>query len=106
VQGDRALGRDCRLRRGRRVVEGHEELIAANVDLDSLPLRDGRTHEAPVLDEDVLEVVGELVRERRGALDVREQEGDGPRRKLWHQAPAATVEMACSLFIASSAATL
>jgi hypothetical protein len=58
--------------------EGGEELVAARVDLVAAGARDGLSQQAADVGEDGGPVGAELPRQARGALDVREEEGDCP----------------------------
>ena len=106
VLGHRALGNHGRLGRRTRIVEGDEEFVASAVDLRPVGVVDRSADEMPVLDQHAVPLVFEPVRQLRRPLEVCEEEGNRPGRKLGHQARAARVEIAWSLFMASSAATL
>jgi hypothetical protein len=64
--------------------ESDEKGIALRVDLDPAVLSESASQDAPVLGEDVRVPLPELVEQPRRALDVREEEGDGPGRQLGH----------------------
>ncbi len=77
-----------RLDRGRDSVagagEGEEERVALRVDLDAPALAEPLAHQPAVVAEDALVPLAEELQERRRALDVAEDEGDGAARKGWH----------------------
>ena len=64
----------------RRVGERVEEGIALSVDLDAATGCKGLAQGAPVRGQGLRVVVSEVVKQPRGALDVREEEGD---RAMW-----------------------
>ncbi len=76
------LGRGDRLARVRERVE---ERVALGVDLDAVVSRERLAEEPAVLGERLRERLGpELVEKLRRPLDVGEQEGDDPGRKVIH----------------------
>ena len=60
----------------RRLLEGHEERVAAGIDHDAAVRVDGFADHAVVLGEDLGVAGAELVQETGGALDVGEEERD------------------------------
>ena len=65
--------------------EGDEERIALRVHLVALVCRERRPQESPMVGQGLRVPLGpQLVQEPRGALDVREQEGDGSRGPRGH----------------------
>jgi hypothetical protein len=74
-------------RRGDRVArtrERDEERVPLRVHFEPAVASERGTHDAAVLREHVGVALPELVKQPRGALDVREEEGHGPARKLGH----------------------
>ena len=68
-----------------RAFEREEERVALRVDLDPAVAGERGAHDSAVLREHVGVAVAELVEQASGALDVREEERDGPARKLEHR---------------------
>ena len=84
VRGERPLRRDCGQRGVPRPAKGDEERVALRVDLLSAVLGEGRAQDAPVLGQHLAVAVAQLLEQAGRALDVREEEGDGPARELGH----------------------
>ena len=68
------------------VLERDEERVALGVDLDPAVGGERRPQHPPVLDQHVGIPVAELVQQPRRALDVGEEKGHGPGRKVSHAA--------------------
>ena len=84
VRGVRALRLDrCRDRvAGAR--KGEEERVALGVDLDPAERREVLAHQPAVLVEQLAVAVAELLQQQRRALDVAEDERDGPAGERGH----------------------
>jgi hypothetical protein len=78
------LGRDGRMGRTVRLREDDEELVPTIIDFQTAGRRDGVAQQPPVVVQDALVVVAELVHETRRALDVGEEQRDCSMRKVRH----------------------
>ena len=84
----RALGGDGRRDGGSGAAEDEEEGVALAVDLDPAVLREGAPQQLVVpLQELPVALPPKVLEQARRALDVREQEGDGPLRELLRCGP-------------------
>ena len=79
---ERTLGLHSRGERGLAVLKDNEERVALRVDLDTAVALEGRAQQATMFRQRVPVAVAELLEQARGALDVREEEGDGSGREL------------------------
>ena len=84
VRGVGALHLDGRLDRVAGAREGEEERVALRVDLDAAALGERVAHQPAVVGEDAVVALAELLQQRRRALDVAEDEGDGAARERGH----------------------
>jgi hypothetical protein len=82
--GERALRRACGQRGVRGLAKGDEEGVALRVDLLSAVLFEGGAQDPAVLGQHLAVPVSQLLEQAGRALDVREEEGDGPARELGH----------------------
>ena len=82
--GERALRRARGQRGVRRLAKGDEEGVALRVDLLAAVLFECGAQDPAVLGQHLAVPVSQLLEQARRALDVREEEGDGPARKLGH----------------------
>jgi hypothetical protein len=90
---ERHLHRGCGLDGCAGPIERNEERVSRGVHLDAASGNERCPHAAVVLSQEVGVVVAELVEQPRRALDVREQEGDGPGRELAHRLRIARPEV-------------
>jgi hypothetical protein len=88
VGGQAPLGRHRGPDRRPRAGEDGEERVALGADLDPLPVPDGPAQEGRVLVPDRRVASAQLLEQPGRALDVGEQEGDGPGRQLRDLGPA------------------
>ena len=84
VLGERALRRDRGQGGVRRLAKGDEERVALRVDLLSLVLCEGGAQDPAVIGEHLAVPVSQLLQQPGRALDVREEERDGPAREVGH----------------------
>jgi hypothetical protein len=83
VLGKPALTRDRRSDSILRAPEGDEERVTLRVDFVASVFSKGRSQNGLMIHErHAVAVSSEPFQQLRGSLDVREQEGDGPDRKL------------------------
>ena len=82
VGGQAPLGRHRGPDRRHRAREGGEERVALGADLDPVPIPDGPAQDGRVLVPDRRVASAQLLEQPGRALDVGEQEGDGPGRQL------------------------
>ena len=80
VLGERALSRDCRGHRLARPRERVEERVSLGVDLAPARCAERLAEDPPVVGDHRAVLVAEVLEQLRRALDVSEQEGDGPGR--------------------------
>jgi hypothetical protein len=71
---------DCIARTG----EGNKERVTLRVDLGAPVLGESLSQDSAVVGEDGCVVITEVVEQLRRALDVGEEEGDGPGGQLGH----------------------
>ena len=88
VGGQAPLGRHRGPDRRHRAREGGEERVALGADLDPVPVPDGPAQDGRVLVPDRRVASAQLLEQPGRALDVGEQEGDGPGRQRRHLGPA------------------
>ena len=82
VSGQVALGGHGSRDRVLRPPEGDEEGVPLRVDLPTPVRLEGRAQNPLVLGQHLPVAAGQLLEQLRRALDVGEEEGDGPRRNL------------------------
>ena len=82
VAGERALGGSGGGNRVARPPEDDEEGVALRAHLLAAVFREGRPHQRPVVGQDLRVAVAKPPEQPRRSLDVAEEEGECPARKL------------------------
>ena len=106
VVGERALDRNCRRDGVGSTPESDEERVTLRIDLLA-PMRRKRLAEHTLLIGQQLAVSGaaELLEQAGGALDVREQEGDGAAQTLRREPPLRVASLPSDLVSNRASAT-